>query len=141
MCINSSGIGPTGVFITVDRLLQTIDEHNDVDIYGIVHEMRMKRRFMVQTEVKWLLCCSVFVLRYIIKITVWSHRCKILIKFYKEILFLINFSVHLKHFNLLFQEQYIFIHKCFLFELQSRGITVDKHEDENTVNQAIYQDI
>jgi len=48
----SAGVGRTGTFIALDRLLQTIDEHDAVDIYNIVHEMRMNRSFMVQTEVR-----------------------------------------------------------------------------------------
>ena len=48
----SAGVGRTGTFISLDRLFQTIDEHDVVDVYGIVHEMRLNRPFMVQTEVR-----------------------------------------------------------------------------------------
>ena len=47
----SAGIGRTGTFIAVDYLLQHLKEHQYVDIFRLVHEMRMQRAFMVQTEV------------------------------------------------------------------------------------------
>lgn len=53
----SSGVGRSGVFIVVDRLLQHIaqDGPASIDIYSRVHEMRRYRCWMVQTEVhnKW----------------------------------------------------------------------------------------
>ncbi|KAK2154947.1 hypothetical protein LSH36_253g04029 [Paralvinella palmiformis] len=84
----SAGVGRTGTFITLDRLLQTIEEHQVVDIYGIVHEMRMSRPFMVQTEI-----------------------------------------------------QYIFIHKCLLFELQSSGLINDGYEEEDDVDEDLYENV
>ncbi|KAK2140056.1 hypothetical protein LSH36_1498g00002 [Paralvinella palmiformis] len=50
----SAGVGRTGTFIALDRLLQTIDEYDAVDIYSIVHEMRMNRPLMVQTKTQYM---------------------------------------------------------------------------------------
>ena len=47
----SAGVGRTGTFIAVDYLLQHLDSHDYVDIYGIVYKMRMQRNCMVQTKV------------------------------------------------------------------------------------------
>jgi len=46
----SAGVGRTGTFIVVDRVLQEIREGRDIDIFGIVMEMRENRCHMVQTE-------------------------------------------------------------------------------------------
>ncbi|XP_071942836.1 receptor-type tyrosine-protein phosphatase eta-like [Antedon mediterranea] len=50
----SAGVGRTGTFICLDRLLQHIEEHDHVDIMGIVCEMRFHRSFMVQTEQQYI---------------------------------------------------------------------------------------
>ena len=49
----SAGVGRSGTFIVVDRLLQHIDHTSSdvLDIYSLVHEMRRFRCWMVQTEV------------------------------------------------------------------------------------------
>ncbi|XP_064610244.1 tyrosine-protein phosphatase 10D-like isoform X2 [Liolophura sinensis] len=50
----SAGVGRSGTFIALDRLLQHI-QHNDwVDPYGIVYEMRCQRVWMVQTEQQYI---------------------------------------------------------------------------------------
>ncbi|KAL5011077.1 hypothetical protein ScPMuIL_013382 [Solemya velum] len=46
----SAGVGRTGTFITVDHLIQHIQEHDDIDIYGLVYQLRDNRPNMVQTE-------------------------------------------------------------------------------------------
>nr|XP_039263207.1 receptor-type tyrosine-protein phosphatase beta-like [Styela clava] len=51
----SAGVGRTGTFIAMDRLLQNIHDNTYVDIYGIVYEMRMHRVYMVQTESQYIL--------------------------------------------------------------------------------------
>uniref|UniRef100_H2YIJ3 protein-tyrosine-phosphatase n=1 Tax=Ciona savignyi TaxID=51511 RepID=H2YIJ3_CIOSA len=51
----SAGVGRTGTFIAMDRLLQHLVDNNYVDIFGIVHQMRMHRIFMVQTESQYIL--------------------------------------------------------------------------------------
>jgi protein tyrosine phosphatase len=48
---NSAGVGRTGTFIAVDYLLQHIKDHDEVDIFNFVLEMRNNRLNMVQTEV------------------------------------------------------------------------------------------
>lgn len=47
----SAGVGRTGTFIALDRLMQHIREHEFADILGMVSEMRSHRLSMVQTEV------------------------------------------------------------------------------------------
>ena len=47
----SAGVGRTGTFIAVDHLLQHIRDHEEIDIYTLVLEMRNNRCNMVQTEV------------------------------------------------------------------------------------------
>lgn len=51
VCVFSAGVGRTGTFIALDRLMQHIREHEFVDILGMVSEMRSHRLSMVQTEV------------------------------------------------------------------------------------------
>ncbi|KAH3690400.1 hypothetical protein DPMN_193458 [Dreissena polymorpha] len=46
----SAGVGRTGTYIAVDHLLQHIRDHDDVDIYQLVLDMRDHRCNMVQTE-------------------------------------------------------------------------------------------
>ncbi|KAL8222257.1 UNVERIFIED_CONTAM: hypothetical protein K2H54_075228 [Gekko kuhli] len=45
-----AGVGRTGTFIALDRLLQHIRDHEFVDILGLVADMRSYRMSMVQTE-------------------------------------------------------------------------------------------
>ncbi|OXB80485.1 UNVERIFIED_CONTAM: hypothetical protein H355_004318, partial [Colinus virginianus] len=82
----SAGVGRTGTFIALDRLLQHIRDHEFVDILGLVSDMRSYRMSMVQTEVG---CCVN---------SLWCES-----------------FVSCKNANSLdsfFQEQYIFIHQC-----------------------------
>eukprot|EP00095_Tigriopus_kingsejongensis_P004279 maker-scaffold555_size137745-snap-gene-0.21 protein:Tk04279 transcript:maker-scaffold555_size137745-snap-gene-0.21-mRNA-1 annotation:"receptor-type tyrosine-protein phosphatase eta" len=46
----SAGVGRSGTFIALDRILQQSFISDAVDIFGIVHEMRNERVWMVQTE-------------------------------------------------------------------------------------------
>lgn len=46
----SAGVGRTGTFIAIDRLIFQIERESMVDVYGIVNDMRMHRALMVQTE-------------------------------------------------------------------------------------------
>ncbi|NWY58711.1 PTPRJ phosphatase, partial [Chionis minor] len=46
----SAGVGRTGTFIAIDRLIQQIEMENTVDVYGVVYDLRMHRGLMVQTE-------------------------------------------------------------------------------------------
>lgn len=48
---SSAGVGRSGTFIALDRILQHIKNHDYVDIFGIVFEMRKERVWMVQNEV------------------------------------------------------------------------------------------
>lgn len=47
----SAGVGRTGTFIALDRLLQQLDSRDAVDLYGAVFDLRVHRSHMVQTEV------------------------------------------------------------------------------------------
>ncbi|NXF01737.1 PTPRJ phosphatase, partial [Smithornis capensis] len=46
----SAGVGRTGTFIAIDRLIQQMEMENIVDVYGVVYDLRMHRPLMVQTE-------------------------------------------------------------------------------------------
>ncbi|XP_068162464.1 receptor-type tyrosine-protein phosphatase O isoform X2 [Antennarius striatus] len=47
----SAGVGRTGTFIALDRLMQHIREHEFADVLGLVSDLRSHRLSMVQTEV------------------------------------------------------------------------------------------
>jgi cadherin 5 type 2 (VE-cadherin) len=47
----SAGVGRSGTFIALDRLLQDILDNDIIDIFNVVSEMRKERVWMVQTEV------------------------------------------------------------------------------------------
>ncbi|XP_056138330.1 receptor-type tyrosine-protein phosphatase beta-like [Lampris incognitus] len=49
----SAGVGRTGTFITLDRVLQQMDTKDTVDIYGAVFDLRLHRSHMVQTECQY----------------------------------------------------------------------------------------
>ncbi|GAU97982.1 hypothetical protein RvY_09192 [Ramazzottius varieornatus] len=50
----SAGVGRSGTFIALDRLLQQIETQDTVDIFGMVHDMRKERVWMVQTEQQYI---------------------------------------------------------------------------------------
>ncbi|KAK2148084.1 hypothetical protein LSH36_517g03002 [Paralvinella palmiformis] len=47
----SAGVGRTGSFIAIDRLLQHIKYNSVLDIFSVVLEMRNYRLYMIQVEV------------------------------------------------------------------------------------------
>lgn len=49
--VESAGVGRSGTFIALDTLLHQILADHDLDVYGVVFQMRMNRVLMVQTEV------------------------------------------------------------------------------------------
>ncbi|KAM3870109.1 receptor-type tyrosine-protein phosphatase beta [Diretmus argenteus] len=49
----SAGVGRTGTFIVLDRMLQQLDTKDTVDIYGAVFDLRLHRSHMVQTECQY----------------------------------------------------------------------------------------
>ncbi|XP_073328917.1 receptor-type tyrosine-protein phosphatase beta-like isoform X2 [Pagrus major] len=49
----SAGVGRTGTFIVLDRVLQQLDTKDTVDVYGSVFDLRLHRSHMVQTEVQY----------------------------------------------------------------------------------------
>ncbi|KAG8237365.1 hypothetical protein J437_LFUL017488 [Ladona fulva] len=51
----SAGVGRSGTFIALDRLLQQVKRGDQVvDIFGMVHAMRKERVWMVQTEQQYI---------------------------------------------------------------------------------------
>ncbi|XP_006865196.1 PREDICTED: receptor-type tyrosine-protein phosphatase eta [Chrysochloris asiatica] len=50
----SAGVGRTGTFIAIDRLIYQMENENPVDVYGIVYDLRMHRPLMVQTEDQYI---------------------------------------------------------------------------------------
>ncbi|XP_040265825.1 receptor-type tyrosine-protein phosphatase beta isoform X1 [Bufo bufo] len=50
----SAGVGRTGTFIALDRILQQVDTTDSVDIYGAVYDLRVHRVHMVQTECQYV---------------------------------------------------------------------------------------
>ena len=61
----SAGVGRTGTFITLHAQLLRIEREEDVNIFAFVQEMRKRRCFMVQTEVR--VSFTLFSLRRIIQ--------------------------------------------------------------------------
>lgn len=56
MCVCvSAGVGRTGTFVVLDRLLQQVDSRDTLDIYSCVFDLRLHRSHMVQTEVRELI--------------------------------------------------------------------------------------
>ncbi|XP_066579580.1 receptor-type tyrosine-protein phosphatase beta isoform X2 [Amia ocellicauda] len=49
----SAGVGRTGTFIALDRVLQQLDTKDTLDIYGSVFDLRLHRAHMVQTECQY----------------------------------------------------------------------------------------
>ncbi|XP_053283864.1 receptor-type tyrosine-protein phosphatase beta isoform X3 [Pleuronectes platessa] len=61
----SAGVGRTGTFIAIDRLIFQIERDDSVDVYGIVHDQRMHRTLMVQTEDQYVFLnqCAMDIIR------------------------------------------------------------------------------
>ncbi|CAN9498789.1 unnamed protein product [Ophioblennius macclurei] len=61
----SAGVGRTGTFIAIDHLIFQIERENIVDVYGVVHELRMHRALMVQTEDQYIFLnqCALDIIR------------------------------------------------------------------------------
>lgn len=47
----SAGVGRTGTYITIQSMLQMIEEEGRLDVFNFVMGMRHERNLMVQTEV------------------------------------------------------------------------------------------
>ncbi|CAJ1056803.1 phosphatidylinositol phosphatase PTPRQ [Xyrichtys novacula] len=50
----SAGVGRTGVFVALDHLIQHVRDHDFVDIYGLVAELRSERMCMVQNLAQYI---------------------------------------------------------------------------------------
>ncbi|KAJ7997630.1 hypothetical protein DPEC_G00214120 [Dallia pectoralis] len=61
----SAGVGRTGTFIAIDRLIFQIERESMVDVYGIIHDQRMHRPLMVQTEDQYVFLnqCAMDIIR------------------------------------------------------------------------------
>ncbi|CAN9508322.1 unnamed protein product [Ophioblennius macclurei] len=49
----SAGVGRTGTFVALDRVLQQLDSKGTIDLYGCVFDLRLHRHHMVQTECQY----------------------------------------------------------------------------------------
>ncbi|XP_038161140.1 receptor-type tyrosine-protein phosphatase beta isoform X2 [Cyprinodon tularosa] len=49
----SAGVGRTGTFIALDRVLQQLDSKGSIDLYGCIFDLRLHRQHMVQTECQY----------------------------------------------------------------------------------------
>ena len=47
----SAGVGRTGTLITIQSMMQMIEEEGQVDIFNFILGMRRQRSYLVQTEV------------------------------------------------------------------------------------------
>uniref|UniRef100_W5M0E7 protein-tyrosine-phosphatase n=1 Tax=Lepisosteus oculatus TaxID=7918 RepID=W5M0E7_LEPOC len=61
----SAGVGRTGTFIAIDTIIYQIEREGIVDVYGIVHSLRMHRPLMVQTEDQYVFLnqCAMDIIR------------------------------------------------------------------------------
>ncbi|KAI9561811.1 hypothetical protein GHT06_012772 [Daphnia sinensis] len=50
----SAGVGRSGTFIALDRLIQQMQCQDHIDVFGVVQEMRRERVWMVQTEQQYI---------------------------------------------------------------------------------------
>ncbi|XP_061578770.1 phosphatidylinositol phosphatase PTPRQ [Cololabis saira] len=50
----SAGVGRTGVFVALDHLIQHVRDHDFVDVYGLVAELRSERMCMVQNLAQYI---------------------------------------------------------------------------------------
>uniref|UniRef100_A0A0N5AJB0 protein-tyrosine-phosphatase n=1 Tax=Syphacia muris TaxID=451379 RepID=A0A0N5AJB0_9BILA len=50
----SAGVGRSGTFIALDRSIQAINAEKEIDVFGVVYEMRMERCHMVQNEQQYI---------------------------------------------------------------------------------------
>ncbi|NXN23200.1 PTPRV phosphatase, partial [Nycticryphes semicollaris] len=50
----SAGVGRTGTFIALDRLLQQMKQEKVVDTFGVVYNLRMNRYLMIQTLCQYI---------------------------------------------------------------------------------------
>ena len=51
----SAGVGPTGTYIAIDRLLsRAVDTGDELSVDDVIKDMRKSRNFMVQTEVQYV---------------------------------------------------------------------------------------
>ncbi|XP_069481509.1 uncharacterized protein [Ambystoma mexicanum] len=50
----SAGVGRTGTFIAIDRLIYQMEAEKSIDIFAVVHNLRMHRTLMVQTGAQYI---------------------------------------------------------------------------------------
>ena len=137
-------MGRTGTFITVDAMMQRLEEKDDLEIYNFVTQMRTKRTFMVQN----LVCMQDYTLYNIIA----GVQTYIRNLFQSEDMYTASFNNHYLiimntkanySYSYLFtfpQEQYAFIHDALNDYLRCgntavaahklRAVTIDMQKEE-----------
>uniref|UniRef100_A0A7E4VXE1 protein-tyrosine-phosphatase n=1 Tax=Panagrellus redivivus TaxID=6233 RepID=A0A7E4VXE1_PANRE len=62
----SAGVGRSGSFVAMDRLMQHIEIGKHIDVFGTVYEMRMERCHMVQNEQQYIFIhhCLLYILQH-----------------------------------------------------------------------------
>lgn len=134
----SAGVGRTGTFIALDRLMQHIREHEYADILGMVSEMRSHRLSMVQTEVKRCL--------FNIPFNFLSYIYYFLPNILSPLERLVSGVITARHrgfvitavedvmFFFSLQEQYVFIHQCVLLMWK-------KKKQQSLTSDVIYENV
>lgn len=51
-CPHSAGVGRTGTFVALSRLLRQLEEEQAVDVFNAVYALRLYRPLMIQTPVR-----------------------------------------------------------------------------------------
>lgn len=51
-CPYSAGVGRTGTFVALSRLLRQLEEEQTVDVFNAVYALRLYRPLMIQTLVR-----------------------------------------------------------------------------------------
>ncbi|XP_051978116.1 LOW QUALITY PROTEIN: receptor-type tyrosine-protein phosphatase C [Xyrauchen texanus] len=60
----SAGVGRTGTYISIDAMIESLEEEGKVDIYGFVAKLRRQRCLMVQVEAQYTLIHTALIEHY-----------------------------------------------------------------------------
>lgn len=78
--MNSAGVGRTGTFVLIDHVLHLIRHQTEIDVFGLVLDMRNNRPTMIQTEVQNLSLIIVHFLHQTISASFNLHFVLIILK-------------------------------------------------------------